>query len=182
MLCHLLCLAPPLAAALTAGPAHGAVAPRDNASDRPWSLNAGMGPMVNLESGLALGKLGLDFQFHFRRGDVGPALGAAWWLHFRGHVLGFNLGPMFLWDFRVYAKRKVKLYIAPTITTGYALTGFVPNGGSRSAFFLDFGGQFKALVNDRVGVFVRPVNFSLWADEGGATGFWTALFGVTAAF
>lgn len=159
-------------------------APARDAKGRPWTLNVGIGPMVNLEGEGALGKFGLDFQYHFKRSDTGPALGASFYTHFRGHVFGFQLGPLFLWDFRVYRKDKVALYLAPLVGLGYSLTGYPGTyyGGTQSHFFMDFGGQFKAVFRDRVGFFVRPANFSLLAGRGGATGFWTLLMGVTIAF
>ncbi|HET6584998.1 MAG TPA: hypothetical protein VFG69_16190 [Nannocystaceae bacterium] len=42
-------------------PRHVAVpGPDDDASTRPWTVDIGIGPAVNLESGYAPGKLGLD--------------------------------------------------------------------------------------------------------------------------
>ena len=169
---------------LAAAPAIAAAGPNDNSSDRPWTLDIGLGPTINLESGSALGKAGLDFHYHFKGGDVGPALGGQFYMHFRDSVFGFNVGPMFLWDFRVYDGGKFKMYLAPLVALGYSLTNFHagPFHGNSHAFFMDFGGQFKGVWNDRVGFFIRPVNFSLWAGEGGATGFWTLIAGLTLSF
>jgi hypothetical protein len=165
-------------------PALAFAGPNDNSSSRPWTVDIGMGPAVNLEGGYALGKAGLDAHYHFKGGDVGPALGGLFYMHFRGGVFGFNLGPMFLWDFRVYEKNKVKLYLAPLVALGYSLTnyhgGYV--GDTDHHFFMDFGGQFKTVWNDRAGVFIRPLNFSLIAGKGGATGFWTLIAGLTLSF
>jgi hypothetical protein len=158
-------------------------APPPRARARPWTLDAGIGPMVNLQGEGALGKLGLDVHYHFKRGDVGPALGVQFYTHFRANVFGFQLGPIFLWDFRVYRQRNLALYVAPLVALGYSLTGYPGyGGGTDSDFFMDFGGQFKAVFRDRVGFFLRPVNFSLLAGRGGATGFWTLLTGVTVSF
>jgi len=169
---------------LAGAPAIAAAGPNDNSSSRPWTLDIGMGPMVNLEGGAALGKGGLDFHYHFKGGDVGPALGGQFYMHFRDHVFGFNLGPMFLWDFRVFQGGKFKMYLAPLVALGYSLTNFHGGGFSANShqFFMDFGGQFKGVWNDRVGFFIRPVNFSVWAGEGGATGFWTLVAGLTLSF
>jgi hypothetical protein len=173
----------PLALALFV-PAVADAAPARDPNGHPWTLNVGVGPTVNLEGAGALGKLGLDFQYHFKRGDVGPALGASFYTHFRAHVFGFQLGPLFSWDFRVHRKDKLALYLAPLVGLGYSLTGYPGSyyGGTDSQFFMDFGGQFKAVFRDRVGFFVRPANFSLLAGRGGATGFWTLLTGLTISF
>jgi hypothetical protein len=169
---------------LAAAPAIAVAGPNDNSSDRPWSLDIGLGPAVNLESGTAYGKAGLDFHYHFKGGDVGPALGGLFYMHFRDSVFGFNLGPMFLWDFRVHDGGKFKLYLAPLVALGYSLTNVHGGGygGNSHHFFMDFGGQLKGVWNDRVGFFVRPLNFSLFAGDGGATGFWTLIGGLTLSF
>jgi hypothetical protein len=158
--------------------------PNDDSTDRPWTFDFGMGPAVNLESGYALGKAGFDVHYHFMGGDVGPALGPEFVMHFREGIFGFDFGPIFLWDFRVYAKKNAKLYLAPLVALGYSLTNFHGSyvHGNSHDFFMDFGGQFKAVWNDRAGVFVRPLNFSVVAGKGGATGFYTLLIGATVSF
>ena len=165
-----------------AAPAVAHAGPSDESSGRPWSVQLGMGPMINLESGFALGKLAPDFQYHFRGGDVGPALGAELHMHFRQDIFGMNIGPMFLWDFRVYGAGSFKMYLAPLVALGYAFTSVVPAHATGHAFFMDFGGQLKGVWNDRVGFFIRPIAFSMWAGEGGATGFWTLIAGATFSF
>lgn len=169
---------------LASAPAIASAGPNDNSSDRPWTLDIGLGPQINLEGGSAWGKAGLDFHYHFMGGDVGPALGAQFYMHFRDHVFGFNVGPMFLWDFRVVHSGKFKLYVAPLVALGYSLTTFNagPVHGNVNNFFADFGGQLKGVWNDRVGFFVRPTTFSVWAGEGGATGFWSLIAGLTLSF
>lgn len=156
--------------------------PNDNSNDRPWTVNIGLGPMINLEGGAAFGKLGADFQYHFKGGDVGPALGAQLYTHFRSHIFGMNLGPIFLWDFRVYDGGNFKLYVAPMIAAGYGFTTHTPSNITGHVFFMDLGGSLKGVWNDRIGFFARPLNFSLWAGEGGATGFWTFVGGLTLSF
>jgi hypothetical protein len=167
-----------------AAPAIASAAPKRNSSSRPWTVDIGMGPAVNLESGYALGKAGLDAHYHFKGGDVGPALGGLFYMHFRDSVFGFNLGPMFLWDFRVHKGRKFKLYLAPLVALGYSLTNYHGGyaHGTTHHFFMDFGGQMKGVWRDRVGFFIRPLNFSLVAGKGGATGFWTLIAGLTMSF
>jgi hypothetical protein len=168
---------------LATAPAIAFAGPNDNSSSRPWTLNIGLGPMVNLEGGSVLGKGGLDFQYHFKGGDVGPALGGQFYMHFRDHVFGFQVGPIFLWDFRLVTAGNFKLYLAPLVAAGYSFTTFTPSpGGESHAFFMDFGGQLKGVWNDRVGFFVRPTNFSLLAGNNGATGFYTFLTGLTLSF
>jgi hypothetical protein len=171
--------------ALASAPAIVHAKPSDASSSRPWTFDFGMGPTVNLESGYALGKAGLDVHYHFKGGDVGPALGAEFIMHFRNSLFGFNLGPIFLWDFRVWEKKNFKLYLAPLIAFGYSLTNYhgdVYIHGNDHHFFMDFGGQVKGVWNDKVGFFIRPLNFSVLAGKGGATGFYTLLIGVTAPF
>ncbi len=155
-------------------------------TDRPWTFDAGIGPMVNLERSGGLGKLGFDFHYHFNRSDVGPALGLTFYTHFREKLFGIQVGQMFLWDFRVYRDKKLAMYLAPLVALGYSLTHYVGTGGAASGndhhFFMDFGAQWKTVFKDRVGVFVRPATFSLLAGKGGATGFYTTLIGVTTSF
>jgi len=181
---------------LCSAPAIAAAGPNDNSSSRPWTLDIGIGPMINLPSGGALGKAGLDFHYHFFGGDVGPALGGWIYTHFATGLFGFNVGPMFLWDFRVFTGGNFKLYLAPLVVAGYSFTtgGYGPYRANWHAFFMDFGGQLKGVWNDRVGFFVRPTTFSVWAPAGycggpppdrracGATGWWTLLAGLTLSF
>lgn len=169
---------------LATAPVLAHAGPNDDSSSRPWTVDIGMGPTVNLEFPYALGKAGVDFAYHFKGGDTGPALGGLFYMHFRERTFGFNLGPMFLWDFRVHTGRKFKLYLAPLVALGYSLTNYHGGDGSDTDhhFFMDFGGQLKGVWNDRVGFFIRPLNFSLVAGEGGATGFWTLVAGITMSF
>jgi hypothetical protein len=170
---------------LAGAPAIAAAGPNDNSSDRPWTLDIGVGPMLSLTPRpYALGKAGIDFHYHFMGGDVGPALGGQFYMHFRGGTFGFNVGPLFLWDFRVVDAGNFKLYLAPLVAAGYSFTSFGFGGfhGTYHAFFADFGGQLKGVWNDRVGFFVRPTTFSVWAGRGGATGYWTLLAGLTLSF
>lgn len=150
--------------------------------ERPWSLQIGLGPQAALPSGAALGRLAFDFQYHLKRTDVGPALGAQTHMHFAGGVFGMDLGPMFLWDFRVVAAKKFKLYVAPLVAMGYHFSRFTDFDATGHAFFMDFGVQVKGLVNDKVGFFVRPANFSLIAGKGGASGAYAFVPGVALAF
>lgn len=157
--------------------------PNDNAHTKPWTLNLGLGPNINLENGFALGKAGADFQYHFKRGDVGPALGAQSNFVFRQNLFGMEIGPIFLWDFRVFADPNAKLYLAPVVSSGYAFVTFpgVTNATAH-AWYMTVGGQFKAVFKDWVGIYVRPADFEVWAGNGGATGFWSMLMGVTFNF
>ncbi len=125
----------------------------------------------------------VDFQYHFMGGDVGPALGGQVHMHFREYLFGMNIGPIFLWDFRVAQTGNFKLYLAPLVALGYGFTSVNvgPLHGSVHFFFMDFGGQLKGLWSDRVGFFVRPANFSPWARQG-STGVYTLLAGVSLAF
>jgi hypothetical protein len=163
-----------LSLALFSLPAVAAAGPNDNSSSRPWSVPIGAGPMVGIPRGGVLGKFGVDFQYHFKGGDVGPALGGMLHTHFAQHTFGFNVGPIFMWDFRVYQTGRFKLYLAPLIGAGYSFTA-----NDFHAFFMDLGGQLKGVVNDRVGFFVRPINFSMFAFPGGAAGAWTLFLGIT---
>jgi len=170
---------------LAGAPAIAAAGPNDNSSARPWTLNVGVGPSVSLSRfPVAFGRAGLDFQYHFFGGDVGPALGGQFYMHFRPATFGFNVGPIFLWDFRVAEAGNFKLYLAPLVAMGYAFTTYNDSGvhANGHAFFADFGGQLKGVWNDRIGFFVRPVNFSVWAGNGGASGYWTMLLGLTLSF
>jgi hypothetical protein len=151
-------------------------------SDRPWSLQLGLGPEVGLPGGGVRGKLALDFQYHFKGTDVGPALGLQTHMHFARGLFGMSVGPIFLWDFRVVAAKKFKLYVAPLVALGYHFTTIPQLDATSHAFFMDFGAQVKGLVNDRVGFFVRPANFSVIAGRGGAAGAYAFVAGLAVAF
>ena len=129
-----------------------------------------------------LGRLTLDFQYHFRRTDVGPALGAQTHMHFARGLFGMDLGPIFLWDFRLVATRKFKLYIAPLTALGYHFTRITDFDATAHGSFMDFGVQLKGIVKDRVGFFVRPANFSVIAGKGGAAGAYAFVPGVALTF
>lgn len=151
-------------------------------NDRPWSFQAGLGPEIGLPAGGVRGRMPLDFQYHLKRTDDGPALGFQLPMHFARSTFGMNIGPMFMWDFRVVANDKFRLYVAPMVALGYHFTTIPPLHATLNAFFMDFGGQLKGIVNERVGFFVRPLGFSLLAARGGAAGAYSFLAGVSVMF
>jgi hypothetical protein len=150
--------------------------------DRPWALQIGLGPQVGLPSGGVQGKLVLDFQNHLKHADVGPALGLQTHMHFARGLFGMDIGPMFLWDFRVVTTKKFKLYVAPMVALGYTFTTIPAFHATAHGFFMDFGAQVKGMVNDRVGFFVRPATFSVIAGKGGAAGAYAFVAGVALMF
>lgn len=149
---------------------------------KPWSLQLGLGPQVTLPSGGTLGKLAFDFQNHLKRSDDGPALGMQAHMHFARGLFGMDIGPMFLWDFRVVAAKRFKLYVAPMTALGYSFTTIPAFHATGHAFFMDFGAQVKGIVNDKVGFFVRPATFSVLAAKGGAAGAYAFVGGVSFTF
>lgn len=164
--------------ALLAAPGVASAGPNDTSTSRPWSLQFGIGPSVRF-GGAAHGRFGFDFQYHFFGGDVGPALGAQAFTLFRPRRFGMNVGPIFLWDFRIAEAGNFKLYIAPLVALGH---GFWhrPNRWTTHWFFMDFGAQLKGMWNDRVGFFVRPTNFSVWVPR--ADGYWSFISGLSLSF
>jgi hypothetical protein len=167
-----------LAYTLMFGPA-GAPA---NDTNRPWSVQIGLGPQVGLPAGGTQGKLVLDFQNHLKHTDDGPALGLQTHMHFASGLFGMDIGPQFLWDFRVVAAQKFRLYVAPMVALGYTFTTIPAFDATGHAFFMDFGAQLKGVVNERVGFFVRPLSFSLLAGKGSAAGAYAFTAGVTLSF
>ena len=172
--------------ALWALPSTAWAGPNDNSSDRPWSLQFGIGPSVNFGGGVH-GRSGVDFQYHFFGGDVGPALGAQAYFTFHRWHFGMNVGPIFLWDFRILEAGNFKLYIAPLIALGHAFWHRTDGRRRRDPwtrhwFFMDFGAQLKGTWNDRVGFFVRPTNFSMYAGPPSVHGYWSFISGLTLSF
>lgn len=179
-----LAVGPLLAAAVVAVvPAVAEAGPSDDSSSRPFALQLGLGPSIGLPGGGVFGRAPIDVQYHLRGGDVGPAIGAQAPIHFGPGSFGMNLGPMFLWDFRVGQAGAAKLYLGPLAATGYGFTAASGGHGAATHFwFLTLGGQFRALWNDSVGLFVRPVSFDLWVGNGWAGGNYTATLGLAVAF
>jgi hypothetical protein len=164
-------------------PVPAAVAgPSDNSNSRPWSLQLGLGPSVNLEGGGVVGKFAPDFQYHFKGGDAGPALGAQAHMHFRPRIFGMNIGPVFLWDFRVVTSRGFKMYVAPEVSLGYGFTAYTRPDIVANFFFSTFGAQLKFVFSDVAGFYFRPLDFSLWAGQGGVTGYYSFIGGATFMF
>jgi hypothetical protein len=165
-------------------PGTASAGPNDTSTDRPWSLQFGIGPAVHF-GGAAHGRFGFDFQYHFFGGDVGPALGAQAFTLFRARSFGMNIGPMFLWDFRIVDSGNFKLYIAPLVALGHGFWHWSHRGRRRDPwtrhyFFMDFGAQLKGMWNDRIGFFVRPANFSVWVPF--AHGYWSFISGLSLSF
>ena len=145
----------PIAAALgtvlAASTAHAG--PNDNSSSEPWSLHAGFGPMVEFDVGPEIhGRASFDMEYHFKGGDVGPALGFYVPQHFNAFEWGMTLGPIFIWDFRAAQSGNVKFYVGPAAATGY---GFNVAGFDHFWFFY-VTPHFRLLYKDFIGFFVRP--------------------------
>ena len=166
--------------------------PNDPSADRAWSLHAGFGPVVNFRGGL-FGRGSFDMEYHFKRGDVGPALGFYGATNFTTRNAGLNVGPLFAWDFRIHETGNVKLYIGPLAATGYGFhsgwrgrfggPGRGPGGQYFAHFwFLYVTPHFRVLWNDRIGMFARPAGFEVWAGNFGATGHFSFMAGLAAAF
>jgi hypothetical protein len=187
-------LAVALGTTLVASDAHAG--PNDNSASKPWSLNAGLGPAVTIPGGGLMGRFQFDMEYHFRGGDVGPALGFYVPVNFTAWSGGMNIGPVFLWDFRIYEKDNVKLYIGPIVATGYGFhSGWYGRYWGRGPgpayiahfWFLHFGAHFRVLWNDTIGMFARPAGFDVWAGTFGprnpaALGVYSFIAGLTAAF
>jgi hypothetical protein len=173
--------------ALLAAPRIASAGPNDTSTDRPWSLQFGIGPSVPFRGG-AHGRFGFDFQYHFFGGDVGPALGAQAFTLFRPYQFGMNVGPIFMWDLRIVDAGNFKLYIAPFTALGHGFWHWTDGRGPRDRrgrftrhyFFMDFGAQLKGMWNDRVGFFVRPATFSVWVPY--THGYWTFVGGLSLSF
>ena len=184
--------------ALWAVPATAQAGPNDNSSDRPWALQFGLGPAVHLGprgwwgrgAGGTHGRIGFDFQYHFKGGDVGPALGALATTTFTHRRFGMNVGVIFLWDFRVLEAGNFKLYVAPLVAAGHAFwhrwwddrDRRRGDQWTRHWFFMDFGAQVKGVWNDRIGFFARPANFSMYAGPTSVHGYWSFISGLTLSF
>lgn len=163
-------------------PSRAEAGPSDNSSGRPFAAQLGLGAAVGIPGGGLFGRAPIDFQYHLRGGDVGPAIGAWLPIHFDSGMFGMNLGPMFLWDFRVGQAGNAKLYLGPLAATGYGFSAATHGHGAAHFWFLTLGAQFRALWNDKVGLFVRPATFDLWVGNGWAGGNWSATAGLALAF
>ncbi len=176
-----LILAIAMGSALALVPEVAHAGPNDNSASRPWSLHAGLGPVVSFGGGV-MGRLHFDMEYHFKGGDVGPALGFYIPLNFDGHHVGLNVGPVFLWDFRIAEVGSAKLYLGPLVASGYGFHAHTHGGGGAAHFwFLHAGAHFRALWRDRIGFFARPANFEVWAGSF-VTGHWSFIAGLAAAF
>jgi len=163
-------------------PAAAWAGPSDSSSSRPTAVQIGIGPVVGIPGGGVFGRVPIDFQYHFRRGDVGPALGMQLPFNFSRGSIGMNLGPIFVWDFRITQAGRAKLYLGPLVTTGYGFAAGTHGGGAAHFWYLTLGPQFRALWNDTVGLFVRPASFDVWVGNGWATGNWSFTAGLALAF
>jgi hypothetical protein len=190
------CSVAPLAVALGTAlyAADAQAGPNDNSASKPWSLHAGLGPVVNFRGGGLLGRFTFDMEYHFKGGDVGPALGFYAAANFNAWSGGLNIGPLFNWDFRIYEKDNVKLYIGPLAATGYGFhSGWYGRyGGPRRRgpgpaylahfWFFYVSPHFRVLWNDTIGMFARFAGFEVWAGNFGATGHFSFIAGLAAAF
>jgi hypothetical protein len=168
--------------ASAAVPAVAHAGPSDSSSSRPTAVQIGIGPVVGIPGGGVDGRIPIDFQYHFRRGDVGPALGLQLPMNFSRGSFGMHIGPIFLWDFRVGQLGNAKLYLAPLATTGFGFSTGTHGGGSAQFWYLTLGGQFRALWRDTVGLFVRPASFDVLVGNGFVAGAWSFTAGLALAF
>jgi hypothetical protein len=96
---------------------------------------------------------------------------------------GLQVGPSFVWELFLADPNNIRLYVGPLVATGYGMERYDNVIVSfRHYWFLTVGGQARAMFNDRVGAFVRPVNFDISAGTGGAQGAWSFAAGVSVDF
>jgi hypothetical protein len=176
------CLVASAVLAGTALPSIAHAGPSDNSSSRPTTVQLGLGPVVTIPGGGVYGRIPIDFQVHFRRGDVGPALGLQLPINFARGLFGMHIGPIFIWDFRITRIGRAKLYLGPLATTGYGFATAVGGHGAAHFWFLTLGAQFRALWNDRAGLFIRPASFDVLVGNGYAAGAWSFTAGLALAF
>jgi hypothetical protein len=162
-------------------PCSARAGPNDNSASRPWSLHLGLGPVVDFGGGV-MGRMHFDMAYHFKGGDVGPALGFYVPLNFDDDEIGPKVGPIFLWDFRIARVGSAKLYLAPVVASGYGLHADVDDGDVDHYWFFHAGAQFRVLWRDRIGLFARPAGFEIWAGDGVLEGHWSFVSGLAAAF
>ena len=159
---------------------HAHAGPSDNSASKPWSLHAGLGPAVSF-GGDVMGRLQFDMEYHFKGGDVGPALGFYVPVNFERRELGLNVGPIFVWDFRIAEAGGGKIYVGPLVASGYGFHAHFRHRFNYHFWFFHAGGQFRMLWNDNIGFFARPANFEVWAGNV-VVGHWSFVGGLAAAF
>jgi len=147
-----------------------------------WTAQGGMGPTVGF-NGTAFGRLIMDGQYRLFGADVGPAVGPMLHVLFGRNRSGLQLGPIFVWELFLADPNNIRIYVGPLIATGYGMERYDDVIVTfRHYWYLTLGGQARAMFNDRIGAFVRPINFDISAGTGGAQAAWSFAAGVSLDF
>jgi hypothetical protein len=166
-------------------PAHEAraVPPLVRAGTHPFWASFGFGPAAGIADGEAdfeyngrviardaninaptQIKLVETFGYHFFGNAEGPALALELQESFGDDAFTFQVGPKFLWDFRLV--NGLGLYLAPTLLLGYmhvSPTEDLPAGLDVAANGLSIriGLEVKLILADRALLFFRPINLDI---------------------
>jgi hypothetical protein len=119
---------------------------------------------VGFGNGGPLGGVWLDYLYHFRGNQEGPAIGALGVFSAWPGRIGGTAAFMFQWDFALVPSKNLGLYLGPHAALGF--TGGRWNKNHNYAALYGMGGAtLKLSVNDFWSFWVRPVNMELYAGN-----------------
>lgn len=146
-------------------------------STRPMYATFGISPALNVSNAVSQLKLSQTFGFHLDGTGKGLAIGGEMQESFGSGIFVWQLGPKVWYDFAI--DESLGIYVAPTATIGlvYASNSFASDVG----FNMQFGGEVKAVLNDRVMVFFRPFNLDIAIGDATAVRY-DLMFGAGATF
>ncbi len=110
-------------------------------------------------AGHPFGSAWLDYLYHFRRDQSGPAIGAAALIGGWRNYFGLASGFMFEWDIRLVPSKNLGLYLGPHVVVGYGFRRY--HNDRYHSFFGMVGPTLKLVVNDFWVFWARPVNFDV---------------------
>lgn len=119
---------------------------------------------VGINGGGPIGGIWLDYLYHFRRNQEGPAIGALGVFNAWPGRLGGTLGFMFEWDIRLVPSQNLGLYLGPHVVAGFT-GGRCCNDNGYAAFYGMGGPTLKLSFKDFWSFWIRPLNLELFAGD-----------------
>jgi len=166
-----------LGALAFAQPAQARTPPELAPGTKPQNFDFGPAFSVGFAGG-PLGGIWLDYLYHFRGDQEGPAIGAMATLSAWPGRFGVASGFMFEYDFRLVPSKNLGLYLGPHFVAGFTAGRWRGNG--YGAFYGMGGPTLKLSLNDFWSFWLRPINIEIiggslpgdnfYAGWGGALG------------
>ncbi|MCA9608640.1 MAG: hypothetical protein KC619_23715 [Myxococcales bacterium] len=157
-------------------------------TERPVYVGGAAGAAIELDRYPTQGVVIEEIGWHFLGTTDGPFVGLTLAEGFGNDVFTFQATPRFGWDISLL-RGDVGVLLAPSAAVGVAVAAVTVNTGfgsaSGSQAFFDAQGAIDVrflLLEDQLGLFIRPVAVDVFIHENGAAVRWNALAGAAYHF